>query len=150
MTKKVPEMVEKEITVEKNGLVELLGQDADKFAETFEKMMKKKESFSLIVGEDLYFHEKSENIAKLIALIEKTSSVKVAMIPPKTNSLGVALICDLDDDASGYTVAYNENGDFKLSALGDGDLDMPAMNQQEGTLTNMHKRVTPTNAALRV
>ena len=148
VTKKVPEMVEKEITVEKNGLVELLGQDADKFAETFEKMMKKKESFSLIVGEDLYFHEKSENIAKLIALIEKASSVKVAMIPPKTNSLGVALICDLDDDASGYTVAYNENGDFKLSALGDGDLDMPAMNQQEGTLTNMHKRVTPTNAAL--
>ena len=148
VTKKVPEMVEKEITVEKNGLVELLGQDADKFAETFEKMMKKKESFSLIVGEDLYFHEKAENIAKLIALIEKASSVKVAMIPPKTNSLGVALICDLDDDASGYTVAYNENGDFKLSALGDGDLDMPAMNQQEGTLTNMHKRVTPTNAAL--
>jgi len=148
VTKKVPEMVEKEVTVEKNGLVELLGKDADAFAESFEKMMKKKESFSLIVGEDLYFHEKAENIAKLIALIEKTSSVRVAMIPPKTNSLGVALICDLDDDASGYTVGYNENGDFKLSALGDGDLDMPAMNQQEGTLTNMHKRVTPTNAAL--
>ena len=148
VTKKVPEMVEKEITVEKNGLVELLGKDADAFAETFEKMMKKKETFSLIVGEDLYFHEKAENIAKLIALLEKTSPVRVAMIPPKTNSLGVALICDLDDDASGYTVAYNENGDFKLSALGDGDLDMPAMNQQEGTLTNMHKRVTPTNAAL--
>ncbi len=148
VTKKVPEMVEKEVTVEKNGLVELLGKDADKFAEAFEKMMKKKESFSLIVGEDLYFHEKAENIAKLVALIEKTSAVKVAMIPPKTNSLGVALICDLDDDASGYTIGYNENGDFKLSALGDGDLDMPAMNQQEGTLTNMHKRVTPTNAAL--
>jgi len=46
------------------------------------------------------------------------------------------------------SVGYNENGDFRLSALGDGDLDMPAMNQQEGTLTNMHKRVTPTNAAL--
>jgi len=148
ITKKVPEMVEKEITVEKNGLVELLGKDADAFAETFEKMMKKKETFSLIIGEDLYFHEKSENIAKLVALLEQTSSVRVAMIPPKTNSLGVALLCDLDDDASGYTVAYNENGDFRLSALGDGDLDMPAMNQQEGTLTNMHKRVTPTNAAL--
>jgi len=148
VTKKVPEMVEKEISVEKNGLVELLGKDADAFADAFEKMMKKKETFSLIVGEDLYFHEKAENIAKLIALLEKTSSVRVAMIPPKTNSLGVALICDLDDDAGGYTVAYNENGDFRLSALGDGDLDMPAMNQQEGTLTNMHKRVTPTNAAL--
>jgi len=148
VTKKVPEMVEKEVTVEKNGLVELLGKESDAFAAAFEKMMKKKESFSLIVGEDLYFHEKAENIAKLIALIEKTSAVKVAMIPPKTNSLGVALICDLDDEVSGYTVGYNENGDFKLSALGDGDLDMPAMNQQEGTLTNMHKRVTPTNAAL--
>jgi NADH-quinone oxidoreductase subunit G len=148
VTKKVPEMVEKEITVEKNGLVELLGKESDAFAAAFEKMMKKKESFSLIVGEDLYFHEKAENIAKLIALIEKTSPVKVAMIPPKTNSLGVALICELDDEATGYTVGYNENGDFRLSALGDGDLDMPAMNQQEGTLTNMHKRVTPTNAAL--
>jgi NADH-quinone oxidoreductase subunit G len=70
------------------------------------------------------------------------------MIPPKTNSLGVALICDLDDEANGYTIGYNEAGDFRLSALGDGDLDTPAMNQQEGTLTNMHKRVTPTNAAL--
>ena len=148
VTKKVPEMVEKEVTVEKNGLVELLGKESDAFAAAFEKMMKKKESFSLIIGEDLYFHEKAENIAKLVALIERTSAVKVAMIPPKTNSLGVALICDLDDEASGYTVGYNENGDFRLSALGDGDLDMPAMNQQEGTLTNMHKRVTPTNAAL--
>lgn len=148
VTKKVPEMVEKEVTVEKNGLVELLGKESDAFAETFEKMMKKKETFSMIVGEDLYFHEKAENIAKLIALIEKTSSVRVAMIPPKTNSLGVALICDLDDEAAGYTIGYNENGDFRLSALGNGDLDMPAMNQQEGTLTNMHKRVTPTNAAL--
>jgi NADH-quinone oxidoreductase subunit G len=148
VTKKVPETVEKEITVEKNGLVELLGGDSDKFSETFEKMMKKKETFSMIIGEDLYFHEKSENIAKLIALVEQTSPIRVAMIPPKTNSLGVALICDLDDEATGYTIGYNENGDFRLSALGDGDLDMPAMNQQEGTLTNMHKRVTPTNAAL--
>jgi len=148
VTKKVPEMVEKEVTVEKNGLVEMLGKDSDAFNATFEKMMKKKESFSMIVGEDLYFHDRSENIAKLIALIEQTTPIRVAMIPPKTNSLGVALICDLDDETTGYTVGYNENGDFRLSALGNGDLDMPAMNQQEGTLTNMHKRVTPTNAAL--
>ena len=148
VTKKVPEMVEKEVTVETNGLVEMLGKDADAFEDAFAKMMKKKESFSLIIGEDLYFHDRAENMAKLVALIEQTSPVRVAMIPPKTNSLGVALICDLDDEATGYTVGYNENGDFKLSALGDGDLDMPAMNQQEGTLTNMHKRVTPTNAAL--
>jgi len=128
--------------------VELLGGDTAKFEKAFDKMMKKKEKFSLIVGEDLYFHEKAENLAKLIAVLEASSEVKVAMIPPKSNSLGVALICDLDDEADGFTIGYNESGDFRLSALGDGDLDMPAMNQQEGTLTNMHKRVTPTNAAV--
>jgi len=147
VTKKVPKMVEKEIEVDQNALVTLLGGD-ENFAETFEKMMKKKERFSLIAGEDLYFHPKAENLAQLLALIESTCEMEVAMIPPKTNSLGVALICDLDEKAEGYTVGYNEKGDFRLSALGDGDLDMPAMNQQEGTLTTMNKRVTPTNAAL--
>ncbi len=134
--------------LDRDNLLEILGADAGAFGKTFDKMMKKKESFSLMVGEDLYFHEKAENLAKLIAVLESSSDVKVAMIPPKTNSLGVALICDLDDEATGFTIGYNEPGDFRLSALGDGDLDMPAMNQQEGTLTNMHKRVTPTNAAV--
>jgi NADH-quinone oxidoreductase subunit G len=147
VTKKVPKMVEKEVEVDRNALVSMVG-GSDKFAETFEKMMKKKESFSLIIGEDLYFHPKAQNLAQLVSLIEKSCDMRVAMIPPKTNSLGVALICDLDESVEGYVVGYNENGDFRLSALGDGDLDIPAMNQQEGTLTNMNKRVTPTNSAL--
>jgi NADH-quinone oxidoreductase subunit G len=148
VSKKVNEMVEKEIEVEKNGLIDLLGGNSEKFPDAFAKMMKKKESFSMMVGEDLYFHEKAENIAKLIALIEATTTIDVVMTPPKSNALGVALICDLDEEATGYTIGYNENGDFRLSALGNGDLDMPAMNQQEGTFTNMSKRVVPTNAAL--
>ncbi len=148
VSKKVKETVEKEITVTINGLVTLLGKDSEKFDDAFDKMMKKKEAFSLMVGEDLYFHEKAENLAKLVALVEATCNMDVVMTPPKSNALGVALICDLDDECSGYTVGYNENGDFRLSALGDGDLDMPAMNQQEGTLTSMSKRVLPTNAAL--
>lgn len=148
VSKKVKENVEKEITVSTNGLVDLLGGDSSKFDDVFAKMMSKKESFSLMVGEDLYFHDKAENLAKLVALIEATCNIDVVMTPPKSNALGVALICDLDDECSGYTVGYNENGDFRLSALGDGDLDMPAMNQQEGTLTSMSKRVLPTNAAL--
>jgi NADH-quinone oxidoreductase subunit G len=147
VTKKVPKMVEKEVEVDNNALVTLLG-GGDDFADKFEKMMKKKEKFALIVGEDLYFHPKASNLATLVSLVESACDMKLAMIPPKTNSLGVALICDLDEATEGYTVGYNEAGDFRLSALGDGDLDMPAMNQQEGTLTNMHKRVVPTNAAL--
>jgi len=148
VSKKVTEMVEKEITVTSNGLVDLLGGDASTFDETFEKMMKKKESFSMMLGEDLYYHDKAENIAKLVALVEATCPINVVMTPPKSNALGVALICDLDDAQSGYTVGYNENADFTLSALGTGDLDMPAMNQQEGTLCNIGKRVLPTNAAV--
>ena len=148
VSKKVTEMVEKEITVVTNGLVDLLGGDASKFDATFEKMMKKKESFSMMLGEDLYYHEKAENIAKLVALVEATCDIDVVMTPPKSNALGVALLCELDDVAEGYTIGYNENGDFRLSALGSGDLDMPAMNQQEGTLCSIAKRVLPTNAAV--
>ena len=148
VSKKVTEMVDKEITVTTNGLVDLLGGDASKFDAAFEKMMKKKEHFSMMLGEDLYYHEKAENIAKLVALVEATCDMDVVMTPPKSNALGVALICDLDDAQSGYTIGYNENGDFRLSALGDGDLDMPALNQQEGTLCNIGKRLLPTNAAV--
>ncbi len=146
--KKVKEKIEKEVTVTKNGLIELLGKDSEEFETTFEKMIKKKENFTLMVGEDFYYHPRAENLAKLIALIEKTSDIDLVMAPTKSNALGVALICDLDDSQSGYTVGYNEKGDFRLSGLGDGDLDMPAMNQQEGTLTNVGKRVAPTNAAV--
>jgi len=148
VSKKIKETVEKEITVSSNGLVDLLGGDASTFDDTFAKMMKKKENFSMMLGEDLYYHDKAENIAKLVALIEATCSIDVVMTPPKSNALGVALICDLDDIQKGYTVGYNENGDFTLSALGTGDIDMPAMNQQEGTLCNIGKRVLPTNAAV--
>ncbi|MEA2048384.1 MAG: NADH-quinone oxidoreductase subunit G [Campylobacterota bacterium] len=148
VSKKVTEMVPKEIEITLNGLVDLVGGDSSKFDDMFEKMMKKKESFSMMLGEDLYYHPKAENIAKLVALVEATCTIDVVMTPPKSNALGVALICDLDDTQSGYTVGYNENGDFKLSALGTGDLDMPAMNQQEGTLCNIGKRVLPTNAAV--
>ena len=146
--KKVKEQVEKEITVTKNGLVEILGKDSEQFDEALEKMLKKKEKFSMMIGEDLYYHAKAENLAKLVALVEATCDIDVVMAPTKSNALGVALICDLDDTQSGYTVGYNENGDFRLSALGDGDLDMPALNQQEGTLCNIGKRVLPTNAAV--
>ena len=146
--KKVPQMQEKEIEIVRNGLVELLGKESDAFATELEKMLKKKESFSLMVGEDLYYHDKAENLARLVALAEKACGFSLVIIPPRSNALGVALICDLDDEAAGYTVGYNEKGDFRLSALGDGDLDMPALNQQEGTLTALDKRVVPTNAAL--
>jgi len=145
--KMVPKKVSKEVEVDDNALLEILGLD-DSFMETLEKNLNKKDSFAMIVGEDMYNHPNSKNIARLVGLVEKCSDIKLTIIPPLTNSLGVALICDLDDERGSFTVGYNTKADFTISALGDGDLDMPAMNQQEGTLTSINKRVNPTNAAL--
>jgi len=108
----------------------------------------KRRRFTLIVGEDLYNHPHVENIARYLAVIERYSEFKLFIVPPASNTLGVSLICDLADEAEGYTVGVNAPGDFTLSALGDGDLDLPAMNQQEGTLVNHEGRVVPTHPAL--
>ncbi len=142
------ESVEESIEKEVNSLYEMIGINED-FNEKLTKFLAKKDKFSLILGEDLYTHKRAKNIALLAGLIERYSDFDVVVIPPQTNSLGVSLICDLDDKEGDYTIGYNVKGDFTLSALGDGDLDMPALNQQEGTFTNIDKRVVPTNAAVK-
>lgn len=145
--KMVPKKITKEVEVDDNALLKILEAD-DKFMENLEKNLAKKDSFVLIAGPDLYTHPNSKNLARLLALIEKYSALELVMIPNLTNTLGVSLICDLNDERGSYTIGYNTKGDFTLSALGDGDLDMPAINQQEGTLTSINKRVNPTNAAI--
>ncbi|MBU0631999.1 hypothetical protein KKA17_05080 [bacterium] len=143
----VSKKISKEVQVDENRLLEIVGAPAN-FTESLEKLLAKKENFSLIVGPDLYTHPNAKNLARLVALVEKYSAFKLVMIPSLSNTLGVSLICELDDAKGSYTIGYNTKGDFTLSALGNGDLDMPAMNQQEGTLTSIDKRVNPTNAAL--
>ena len=146
-SKMVSKKVSKEVVVDDNRLLEILGVD-DKFMETLEKNLKKKETFALMVGPDLYTHPNAKNLARLVALVEKYSKFELVMIPSLTNTLGVSLICELDDEKGDYSIGYNTDADFVLSGLGDGDLDMPAINQQEGTLTSVNKRVNPTNAAI--
>ncbi|QOY52350.1 NADH-quinone oxidoreductase subunit G [Candidatus Sulfurimonas baltica] len=145
--KMVPKKISKEVVVDDNRLLEILGADG-KFMESLEKNLAKKDSFALIAGPDLYTHPNSKNLARLLGLIEKYSAFEITMIPTLTNSLGVALICELDETSGSLSVGYNTKGDFTLCALGEGDLDMPAINQQEGTLTSVNKRVNPTNAAV--
>lgn len=147
VTKTVKKKVSKEVEVDDNALFGLLNAP-EKFAETLEKYLAKKESFALMVGPDLYTHPNAANCARLVALIEKYTSFSVTMIPNLSNTLGVAMICDLDGECGNYTIGYNTAGNFTLSALGNGDLDMPSLNQQEGTLTGIDKQVNPTNAAL--
>ena len=147
VTKMVPKKVKKEIEVETNGLLDILGAPED-FLDKLPKMLAKKEKFSIILGEDLYHHPKAANLAKLAGLIDLYTDFSVVIVPARTNTLGVSLVCDLDEEAGSYTVGYNAEGDFVLSATGEGDLDMPALNQQEGTFANVDKRVVPTYVAL--
>ena len=146
-SKMVPKKVKKEVEVDDNRLLEIVGAPK-KFDVTMEKMLKKKDTFAMMVGPDFYSHPNAANLARLVALVEKYTAFSVTMIPEKGNTLGVAMICDLDESAGSYSVGYNVAADFVLSAAGKGDLDMPAMNQQEGTLTSIQLRVNPTNAAL--
>jgi NADH-quinone oxidoreductase subunit G len=108
-----------------------------------------KSKLSIVVGSDLYAHDRAENIAKMLGILEREGVADVTIIPPSVNTLGVALICDLDKKEGSYTIGYNDTGDFVLSALeGKGDVNMPALNQQEGTFTTLNRAVVPTNVAL--
>ena len=145
--KLVSKNVSKEVSYEYISLLAEFGRD-EKFIDLIDEMLAKKDIFSLIVGEDLITHPNAQNLAKLCGLIDRCTDFNVLIIPSQTNTLGVAQICKLSKEVSGYSVGYNTKADFELSALGDADLDIPALNQQEGTFTNIDKKVIPTNAAL--
>ncbi|OHE01315.1 MAG: ferredoxin [Sulfurimonas sp. RIFCSPLOWO2_12_36_12] len=104
----------------------------------------------LIIGNDLIAHDRSSNIAKLAALIEKYSDFSLVVVPREVNTLGVSLINSLDRDEKNISnvVGYNAKGDFVISSLEGADLAIPALNQQEGTVVSIDNRVLPTNVAL--
>jgi len=103
----------------------------------------------LIVGNDLMAHDKADNIAKLVAMIEKYSEFSVVIVPNEVNTLGVSLIntLDIDEDVIDV-VGYNAHGNFVISSLEFANLSIPALNQQEGTFVSIDNRVLPTNVAL--
>ncbi len=103
---------------------------------------------TLIIGTDIYGHQNASNIAKLVGLIDRYTDFNIMLMPSQTNTLGVSLICDLDKDSKGDVVGYNELGDFTFSNCGDGDFNIPALNQQEGTFTTLNLKVVNTNSAL--
>ena len=110
--------------------------------------LQRKAKISIVAGSDLYTHARAENIARLLALLEKYANFNVMVSPLYINTLGVAQICTLDDIEGEADVGYNAKAAFVLSSMGDGDLDIPALNQQEGTFTSIDKRVVHTNVAL--
>ena len=146
-TKLVPKKVTKDVEYTYTKLLDMIGTD-ELLLDTISTMLLKKDKFSLIIGADCITHPNYKNIAQLAGLVEKHTQFKVIIIPTTTNSLGVSLICDLDDKVIGKTVGYNVKADYQLSAFIDGDIDMPTLNQQEGTFVNIDKKLIPTNSAL--
>ncbi|MCR2038919.1 NADH-quinone oxidoreductase subunit G [Campylobacter helveticus] len=143
--KSVVKKVKKTILVNRSIFAKNLGFDEDKV----EDLLLKKTRFTLVVGSDFYFSKKAKKLAKLLALIQKTTPFQIFLNPTHTNTLGVALLCDLDKEAqSGEILGYNEKGDFSFSYEEYCDLASASLNQQEGTFLNYDKRVVPTNVAL--
>ena len=115
---------------------------------TLKQKYERKKNPVLVIGEDVINHPRAKNIALIAGYMQKNTPFKVVVIPPVTNSLGVSLICDLDEAQNGFGVGYNVKADFTLSAKGNGDLDMPALNQQEGTFVNIDKNLVVLNAGV--
>jgi NADH-quinone oxidoreductase subunit G len=109
---------------------------------------KRKKSLTLIIGEDLINHSRAENIARIAGYLQKSALFNVLVVPPVTNSLGVALTCELDELEEGETLGYNTEADFIIGSKGDVDLDMPSLNQQEGTFVNIDKDLVVLNAGV--
>ncbi|WP_462105085.1 NADH-quinone oxidoreductase subunit G [Campylobacter concisus] len=107
-----------------------------------------KSKFTLILGSDFYTDENANLLAVLTGVIARATPFRVMLIPPRTNSLGVAKICTLvSEKKPGKTLGYNENGDYKFSIF-EGDIDASALNQQEGTFTSINNALVPTNVAI--
>ena len=104
----------------------------------------------LVLGNDLIAHKEAQNIAKLAAVIEKYTDFSVLVVPRDVNTLGVSLTCKLDSDDNSMenVVGYNDKGSFVISSVGEADLAVGALNQQEGTFVTIDNRVVPTNSAL--
>ncbi|MBF7042678.1 NADH-quinone oxidoreductase subunit G [Campylobacter volucris] len=143
--KQLPKKIQKTIQVKRSIYAKNLSLDED----ILETLLAKKQNFTLIIGSDFYYDAKSTELARLCALVQKHTEFKVFLIPTCTNTLGVSLICNLQDAyKEGKILGYNEQGDFTFSYDGHCDLASSSLNQQEGSFVNYDKRLVPTNAAL--
>lgn len=144
ITKEVIVKFKEEIDIKVSNYAAKLGFDEEKIDE----LTQNKSKFSLILGEDFITSKNAKIIAKLAGMVQKYTEFSVLIIPPRTNSLGVAMVCELDDEICGEVLGYNEDGDISFSCFKGADLDAPALNEQEGTFVSLDRRVVPTNAAL--
>ncbi|WQV85932.1 NADH-quinone oxidoreductase subunit G [Helicobacter pylori] len=141
----------------------LLLEEAGINLETYEKilaLLQKSNNTLLVVGEEIYSHKQAHNIAKMLRLLAQKSAIKLILIPPSANALGIASICQLSEEIFEHEkiVGIRAQGDFTINsddrvfgknALSKVDFILPSLNQLEGTITNVEGRVLPLKPALR-
>jgi len=132
------------------GYLEAESNIGDDELKLMSKSFTRSQNRVLVVGNDIFAHSRAKNIARLIALIEKYTNFSLVVVPTEVNTVGVSLLCELDvDENIANVVGYNANGEFMMSASQESDLAMPALNQVEGTITNIDNQVLPLNVALK-
>ncbi|MDD2828227.1 MAG: 2Fe-2S iron-sulfur cluster-binding protein [Sulfuricurvum sp.] len=120
-------------------------EEFSRITTTFRRLKRK----TLIIGSDVLAHNRASNIAKLCALIEANSDFSLVVVPQNVNTVGVSLICDLDnDEAISPVIGYNASGDFVVGSIGDVDMALPALNSQEGTFVSLNYQLLSTNVAV--
>lgn len=120
-------------------------EEFDRISKTLRRSKRK----TLVIGSDVLSHKRSANIARLCALIEAYSDFSLVIVPQNVNTVGVSLICDLDQDENiPDVVGYNAYGDFVVGSFGECDMPLPALNQQEGTFVSLNYQLLATNVAV--
>lgn len=141
----------------------LLLEEAGINLETYEKilaLLQKSNNTLLVVGEEIYRHKQAHNIAKMLRLLAQKSAVKLILIPPSANALGIVSLCELSEEIFEHEkiVGIRAQGDFTINsdekvfgkdAVSTVDFILPSLNQLEGTITNIEGRVLPLKPALR-
>ncbi|TLD80601.1 NADH-quinone oxidoreductase subunit G [Helicobacter sp. MIT 11-5569] len=141
--KEITEILEEEVEVVTSTLYAYCGESIRTAIENTKSALNGAKNPILIVGFDVYEARNAENISRILGYIEALSSVKVMLLPPTTNALGIALICSLDKEGEGYSIGYNVDGKYKIGTQACNALQLPYLNEQEGTLVNVDKRVVP-------
>ncbi|MFA5214990.1 2Fe-2S iron-sulfur cluster-binding protein [Sulfuricurvum sp.] len=121
----------------------------DEEFERIDRSIRRAKRKTLVIGADLLSHVRAENIARLAAVIESNTDFSLVVAASMVNTIGVSLICDLDEDKGGSeVVGYNASGSYVIGSVGEVDLPLPALNSQEGTFVSINHQLLPTNVAV--
>lgn len=83
------------------------------------KALRALENPLIVLGADLYEHPQSTELARLFGILEHKGLARILCIPPFSNALGLAMICDLaplDSSSNAYTIGFRAKGDYRLDS----------------------------------